>query len=195
MKTNAVGFIRLQLQGLFSELSIILFQSDATELDKASDYISVSFNDIHVLSLITPVNHKRESQLFYLYFCLSSLNAQIATVAQIWYESFKVKLLPPNTQNVTQPPNLTVKSCDLTVRAMTEICGVTERSVTYMSGHCTEIGLGYQNDSGPNWWEKAAIQQDIPRSCDSSPNPPQLNSWSLLSGPCFSFNEPTHEDQ
>lgn len=52
------------------ELSVSLLQINANELDKTWDYISVSFNDINLYSLITPVNHKGESQLFCLIFLL-----------------------------------------------------------------------------------------------------------------------------
>lgn len=68
LKTNTVGFI--QLHGIFSPRTFSLLQSNVNELDKTSDYISVYFNDMNLCSLVTPVNHKGESQLFYLIFLL-----------------------------------------------------------------------------------------------------------------------------
>lgn len=50
------------------ELSISLLQSNASELDKTSDYISVSFKVRNLFSLITSVNQKGESNFSTLYF-------------------------------------------------------------------------------------------------------------------------------
>lgn len=124
LKTNAVGFIRFQLQGLFSELSIILLQSNATELDKASDYISVSFNDIHVLSLITPVNHKRKSTFL----------------------PIPLLFLAEHTDHSSAPNLVRILRSEVTASKYTKHNTTSqshsERCVAYMSGYCTEIGLG-----------------------------------------------------
>lgn len=83
----------MQLQLFPPELSISLLQSNASELDKTSDYISVSVNVRNLFSLITPINQKGESNFYTLYFYFSSMNAWIEAVEQL---CFQEKLLAPN---------------------------------------------------------------------------------------------------
>lgn len=90
-------------------------------------------------------------------------------MASTCWEAFEVKRLPPKTQKLTQATDLAV------------------RSMTYTSGHETEFGFDYRNDSVPNWQEKVAMQQDVPQSHNSSPSPPQFNSWLSLSSVLISL--------